>query len=72
MRKSGILLHISSLPGKYGIGSFGKEAYKFVDKLKLNGKKILMKELIRKAKSIIGLQVILIIWMMGQMQMKQP
>ena len=34
MRKSGILLHISSLPGKYGIGSFGKEAYRFVDKLK--------------------------------------
>ena len=34
MRKSGILLHISSLPGKYGIGSFGKAAYHFVDKLK--------------------------------------
>ncbi len=34
MRKSGILLHISSLPGKYGIGCFGKEAYNFVDKLK--------------------------------------
>ena len=33
MRKSGILLHISSLPGKYGIGSFGKEAYEFVDHL---------------------------------------
>lgn len=30
-RKSGILLHISSLPGKYGIGTFGEEAYKFVD-----------------------------------------
>ncbi len=30
-RKSGILLAISSLPGKYGIGSFGKEAYDFVD-----------------------------------------
>lgn len=33
MRKSGILLHISSLPGKYGIGNFGKEAYAFIDKL---------------------------------------
>ena len=33
-RKSGILLHISSLPGKYGIGDFGKEAYEFVDFLK--------------------------------------
>lgn len=31
MRKSGVLLAISSLPGKYGIGCFGKEAYDFVD-----------------------------------------
>lgn len=31
IRSSGILLHISSLPGKYGIGDFGKEAYNFVD-----------------------------------------
>ncbi|WP_445435838.1 4-alpha-glucanotransferase [Candidatus Borreliella tachyglossi] len=30
-RKSGILLNISSLPSKYGIGDLGKEAYKFVD-----------------------------------------
>lgn len=30
-RKSGILLHITSLPGKYGIGTFGEEAYEFVD-----------------------------------------
>ncbi len=30
-RKSGILLHITSLPGKYGIGTLGEEAYKFVD-----------------------------------------
>lgn len=30
-RSSGILLHISSLPGKYGIGTFGTEAYEFVD-----------------------------------------
>lgn len=29
-RSSGVLLHISSLPGKYGIGDFGKYAYKFV------------------------------------------
>lgn len=34
MRKSGILLHISSLPSEYGIGTMGKEAYKFVDFLK--------------------------------------
>ena len=30
-RSSGILMHISSLPGEYGIGDFGKEAYSFVD-----------------------------------------
>lgn len=34
MRRSGILLHISSLPSDYGIGTMGKEAYKFVDFLK--------------------------------------
>jgi 4-alpha-glucanotransferase len=31
MRASGILLHISSLPSPYGIGTFGKAAYEFVD-----------------------------------------
>ena len=31
MRTCGILLHISSLPNKYGIGTLGKEAYDFVD-----------------------------------------
>ena len=31
MRRSGILCHISSLPSPYGIGSFGKQAYDFVD-----------------------------------------
>ncbi|PKK97543.1 MAG: 4-alpha-glucanotransferase [Tenericutes bacterium HGW-Tenericutes-3] len=31
MRTSGILLHISSLPSKYGIGAYGREAYQFVD-----------------------------------------
>jgi len=30
-RSSGVLLHISSLPSPYGIGTFGKEAYRFVD-----------------------------------------
>ena len=28
MRCSGILMHITSLPGPYGIGSMGKEAVK--------------------------------------------
>lgn len=30
-RSSGILMHISSLPSNYGIGTFGKSAYEFVD-----------------------------------------
>ena len=34
-RKSGVLLHPTSLPGKYGIGTIGKEAYKFIDWLVL-------------------------------------
>ena len=32
-RKAGVLLAVSSLPSPYGIGTFGKEAYVFVDKL---------------------------------------
>jgi 4-alpha-glucanotransferase len=39
MRKSGILLHISSLPSEYGIGKFGKPAYDFVDFLHESGVK---------------------------------
>ena len=31
MRESGILMHITSLPGPYGIGTMGKQAYGFVD-----------------------------------------
>lgn len=31
MRASGILLPVSSIPSKYGIGTFSKEAYEFVD-----------------------------------------
>ena len=31
MRKSGILMHVTSLPSPYGIGSIGKCAYDFVD-----------------------------------------
>lgn len=36
-RASGILLPLSSIPSKYGIGSFSKEAYQFVDYLKEAG-----------------------------------
>lgn len=38
-RSSGILMHISSLPGKYGIGTFGMEAVAFVDFLKKSGQR---------------------------------
>ncbi|MBS5884710.1 MAG: 4-alpha-glucanotransferase [Clostridium sp.] len=38
-RSSGILMHISSLPGKYGIGTFGMEAVAFIDFLKKSGQK---------------------------------
>ena len=31
LRRSGILMHITSLPSKYGIGTLGEESYKFVD-----------------------------------------
>lgn len=40
MRKSGILMAISSIPSKYGIGGFSKEAYEFVDFLGESGQKI--------------------------------
>ena len=33
-RASGVLMHISSLPGEFGIGTLGKNAYQFVDFLK--------------------------------------
>ena len=38
-RGSGILLHLSSLPSPYGIGTMGKEAYAFVDFLEKAGQK---------------------------------
>ncbi|WP_029034831.1 4-alpha-glucanotransferase [Salinimicrobium terrae] len=36
-RSSGILLHITSLPGEFGIGDMGPEAYKFLNFLKRSG-----------------------------------
>ena len=38
-RSSGILLHISSLPSPYGIGTFGQAAYDFVDQLARAGQR---------------------------------
>ena len=37
MRKSGILMHITSLPGPYGIGTMGAAAYAFLDFLEAAG-----------------------------------
>src|SRR6201982_4304716 len=39
-RCSGILLHVSSLPGRHGIGDFGNSAHEFVDFLAASGQKI--------------------------------
>lgn len=40
MRKSGILMPVSSIPSKYGIGTFSKEAYEFVDFLEKSGQQL--------------------------------
>ena len=40
LRQCGILLAVSSLPSKYGIGTFSSEAYDFVDFLKKSGQSL--------------------------------
>ena len=37
MRSSGILMHITSLPGAYGVGTMGSSAFRFVDFLRASG-----------------------------------
>src|SRR5438034_6329572 len=39
-RSSGILLHPTSLPGPYGIGDLGPQAYQFIDWLSSTGCKL--------------------------------
>lgn len=39
MRGAGVLMPISSLPSPYGIGTLGKEAYRFADWLSNAGQK---------------------------------
>lgn len=39
-RRSGVLLHITSLPGPHGIGDFGPGAYQFVDWLAAAGQRV--------------------------------
>jgi len=38
--KAGVILSVSSLPSKYGIGSFGEEAHKFIDFLDAAGQRV--------------------------------
>ena len=38
-RSAGVIMHIASLPGKFGIGTFGKEAYEYVEFLFKSGLK---------------------------------
>ena len=39
-RQAGVLLHITSLPSKYGVGTLGKECFSFIDWLKKGNMKI--------------------------------
>ena len=39
-RQSGILLHLTSLPGPHGIGDLGQGAYSFVDSMKEMGQRL--------------------------------
>ena len=39
-RASGILLHPTSLPGRFGIGDLGDEAYRFADFLVASGQSL--------------------------------
>ena len=39
MRESGVLMHITSLPGEFGVGTMGKGAFSFVDFLKQAGQR---------------------------------
>ena len=39
-RASGVLLHVSCLPGRFGIGDLGEQAYEFVDFLQRSGQRI--------------------------------
>src|SRR5467141_596348 len=39
-RASGILLHPTSLPGRFGIGDLGVEAYRFADFLVVSGQSL--------------------------------
>ena len=40
VRKQGILLPVSSIPSSYGIGTFGRESYRFVDFLEKSGNRL--------------------------------
>jgi predicted signal transduction protein with EAL and GGDEF domain len=54
MRKSGILMHITSLPNPYGIGTVGKCAYDFVDFLKEAGQNMRAKAILEDIIALAG------------------
>ncbi|NTW34536.1 MAG: 4-alpha-glucanotransferase, partial [Syntrophobacteraceae bacterium] len=39
-RRSGILLHVTSLPSPFGVGDLGPEAYRFADFLAASGQSL--------------------------------
>ena len=39
-RSSGVLLHPTSLPGRYGVGDLGETAYRFIDWLESAGQSV--------------------------------
>ena len=40
MKKAGILMPVSSLPSRTGVGELGKDTYRFIELLRENGVKI--------------------------------
>ena len=40
MRQAGVSLHITSLPGRYGVGEIGEQAFAFIDTMKKMGLKV--------------------------------
>ena len=40
LRQAGVSLHITSLPGRYGIGEIGQAAFEFIDRMRLWGLRV--------------------------------
>lgn len=57
-RRSGVILHPTSLPGPYGTGEIGKEAYRFVDWLASAGMQIWQVPILTPGISFLGVTLI--------------